>query len=355
MENKLKILKINEADIIQSLLDKCEKNDVFLSIDYLKLFSNYLGYEAIYVFYGNEKNYILVPYLKRLIQEFNLKYYDLISPWYYGGPVYFSEDESNLNKLFNEFIGVFSEYCQNNNIVTEFQRFHPLLKNYQLYGNNSNVFFDRKIVYLDLKKDLETLKKEYTRHTRKNINKALSNNLKVNSVETKESIHKFINMYIKSMKNKNARDFYHFNETFFSLFFENFKGKLKIFNVEYKGEVICSSVELGDYGILHDYLRGANPESLLKRPNDILINEIIHWAKERGYKYFMLGGGSSSDENDGIFRFKKSFSSTTADFYIYKKIHNLNKYQELCKQNKKDIKTLSFEKANYFPEYFQMK
>jgi hypothetical protein len=353
VENKLNILKLNESKMIQSLINKCEKKDIFISTDYLKLFSNYLNHEAFYVFYGNEENYILIPYLKRPIEKLNNQYYDLVSPWYYGGPIYFSKDKNNLNSLFKKFILVFNEYCLTHNIITEFQRFHPLLENHKLYGDNANVIFDRKIVYVDLRKDLDVLRQDYTRHTRKNINKALKNNLKIQGIDGDEDMYSFIKAYTQSMRDKNARDFYHFNDKFFEDLFNQFGNQLKQFNIEKDGELICSSVELGNYGILHDYLRGADPKQLLLRPNDILIDEIIRWAKEYGYSYFILGGGASSNEEDGIFKFKKSFSSTTADFFIYKKIHNLNKYKQLCEQNGKGEDTLSFEKATYFPEYLE--
>jgi len=349
-EYKLKILKLEEKGYIKNLLDKCILNDIHCHPDYLSIFQEYQGNNAIYFYFGNEENYIIIPYFKRPIKilGFN-EYFDLVSPWYYGGPIHNIKDEKLLQNIFSNFTKKLNEYCINNNIITEFQRLNPILRNYELYKNDPSLYFDRNIVYIDLTKDIETINKEYTRHTRKNLNKAKRNRLRVYSDESEKGMSKFIQVYTESMKKKNAREFYLFNDVFFKNFFRKFKNEIKLFHVEYKGKIVCSSAELGKYGVLHDYLRGVNSEHLLLRPNDILIDEIIRWAKSQGYKYFSLGGGASSTVDDGIFRFKKSFSSTTAKFYVYKKIHNLDKYKELCQVKGKN--NLEFEKAQFFPEY----
>lgn len=346
---------MDDTNHIKYLLDKCQKMDVHCHPDYLTLFQNYTGHKAIYLYYGNDDNYIIAPYFERPIKlagnKSNSEYIDLVSPWYYGGLIHNIKEQELLQKTFYIFIKKFNEYCKKNNVVTEFQRFNPILKNNAPYRDQTSLFYDRKIVYIDLTKDLELIYEEYTRHTRKNINKALRSNLKVYHNENKEHISKFIEIYSESMKRINTKKFYYFNEAFFNELFKKFKDDVKLFHVEYDDKIICSSIELGKYGILHDYLRGIIPEYLSFRPNDILIVELIRWAKNAGYKYFILGGGNSSSEEDGLFRFKKSFSSTTAEFYVYKKIHDMNVYKKNCEINGIKHSDLKYEKARFFPEY----
>jgi CelD/BcsL family acetyltransferase involved in cellulose biosynthesis len=183
------------------------------------------------------------------------------------------------------------------------------------------------------------------------LNKALKSNLRVYEDKSKKGISQFISLYSESMKQKGAKKFYFFNEDFFNKLFDTFKEDIALFHVELDGKVISSSIELGKYGILHDYLRGCDPNYLELRPNDILIDTIIKWAKSKGYNYFSLGGGASPSEEDGILRFKRSFSSTTSDFYVYKKIHNLKAYNDLCSISGKKQSELKYEKAQFFPEY----
>jgi len=358
MENyKLKIMTLKDSDHIKSLLDDCQKMDVYIHPDYLKLFQEYTRNKAIYTYFGNERNYILIPYFERPVNSLENKSipecFDLVSPWYYGGLVHNIKDNKLLQEVFNNFTKKFEEYCKKNNVVTEFQRLNPILRNHILYQNHPGLFYDRKIVYVDLTKNLETINNEYTRHTRKNINKAIRNNLKVYHGENKENISKFIKIYTESMERKNAKRFYYFNEKFFHNLLKISKGGIKIFYVECEGKIICSSIELGKNDILHDYLRGISPDHLNLRPNDILIDEIIKWAKSAGYKYFILGGGITSSEDDGLLRFKKSFSSTVSEFYVYKKIYNLEKYKKLCEIHGKKQSNLEFENAQFFPEYLK--
>ncbi|MBW3019075.1 GNAT family N-acetyltransferase [Candidatus Woesearchaeota archaeon] len=349
-EAKLDVIPVSEVDHIERFLNSCRNKDINCHPDYMGLFQKYLGAEAIYFFYSEGTKYILVPYFKRPIhsaENADTGFSDLISPWYFGGPIHnLKEDDSDF---FDQFKKEFSKYCEKNNIVAEFQRLNPLFENHKVYQKDAGLSCDRPIVYVDLRKDIEVLRQEYTRHTRKNINKAGRAGLRVYHSEKESEIRQFIKLYSESMNRKKAGKFHHFNETFFEGLFQLFKNEIKLFYVEYEGKVISSSIALGKYGILYDYLRGTDPEYSILRPNDLLLDEIITWAKSNGHTYFVIGGGNSSSITDGLFRFKKSFSATTANFYIYKKIHNMQKYEEFCRNSGKT--DLQYEQASFFPEY----
>ncbi|MFC2136423.1 GNAT family N-acetyltransferase, partial [Bacteroidota bacterium] len=339
------------------LFNNCVLKDVHLHPDYLLVFQKFSGQKGLYFFYGDEKNYILVPYFKRLVQlhenSSEEEYFDLVSPWYYGGPTHNISDKKLLKEMFSEFQEQLSGYCKNNNIITEFQRFNPLLKNHELYSDLLNVFYNRDIVYVDLSKKLDKIQEEYSRHTRKNIKKAARNNLKIIQDESNEGIKTFIKIYVQSMKKRNAPEFYYFNEDFFLNLFYYFKDNIKLFHVKYKDRIICSSIELGKYGIIHDFLRGTDSDFLEVRPNDILLDEVIKWSKSAGNNYFSIGGGASVSADDSIFRFKKSFSADSTGFYIFKKIHNKELYQKICELSGKKTNELKFQESDFFPEYLE--
>lgn len=46
-------------------------------------------------------------------------------------------------------------------------------------------------------------------------------------------------------------------------------------------------------------------------------------------KYFHFGGGVSSDMKDPLFKFKSGFSKENRKFYIGKKIHNQEIYDQI--------------------------
>ena len=340
---KLRVLELSSCEEIITLLNRC-KSDIQQHPDYMRLFSEYTGQKAAYLLYGDENDFIMVPYFIRPLEE---GYSDLVSPWYYGGPVCSSNDPGKMKELARGYTDALSQYCESSKIVSEFQRLHPLLKNHELYTENT--FFDREIVYVDLRKSYDAIVSEYSRHTRKNLNKAERSSLIVKQDSRPEALAEFIRIYSASMDRKAAKPFYYFNQEFFSQLFSLLKKGALLLQVTLNGKAICSSIELGNGFILIDYLRGSEPEQFLLRPNDAVVDSVIRWAKESGYSYFILGGGNSNDPNDGILRFKKSFSATTASFYLYKKVHNKEMYKKLCKGRE----GLSFEQASFFPEYLK--
>ena len=304
---------------INVLLDRCSNKDVFHTTEYMQIFQDYTGHKAVYFFYVEDNKFTLLPYFEKPAEKEG--YIDLVSSWYYGGPIFNINDKDEQKMLYSRFLKEFHNYCVQNKIINEFQRLNPILKNHEVYSDDLCLYFDRNIVYVDLTKDYEKIYCEYEKKARKNINRAVQNELKIVKSESEEDIKNFIRIYQRSMDRKGARDFYYFNNIFFNKLFLKLKGKAVLFSVIYKNKTICSSIELGGNMILHDYLRGSESDNLLLRPNDVLIDEVIKWAKSVGYKYFVMGGGATNSEEDGIFKFKKSFSATTAPYYLYKKAH----------------------------------
>jgi serine/alanine adding enzyme len=350
-----KIINKDQTDELHQLLEKCMPNDIHFSPDYLHLFSEYFSMEGFYAFYGDEEEYILVPFFKKPVPEHKTgeKYFDLISPWYYGGPVYSVKNQSVIPNLFKSWQDNFNKYCMGNNIVSEFQRLNPAIENHLLYQHDTGLSFNREIVCINLKKDLEQINSEYAYHVRKNIKTAEVAGLQLIRSKNKSDWEKFIEIYLSSMRQKEADSFYHFNNVFYTKLFSNFYDDMEIFRVELQGKTIATTLVLGKYGILHDYLRGSLGQYLSLRPNDFMIHNIISWAKEYGYSYYSLGGGHSTDPNDSLLKFKKSFSPDGKGFYIYKKIHNLEKYRQLFLVAGQKEDRLAYEKASFFPEYFK--
>jgi hypothetical protein len=351
-EDLFSIITLEKFDYLKSLFDKVITKDIHCSPDYIKLFQNLDYGEGFYTLFRDGENFILTPFFRRKINPEN-DYYDIISPWYYGGPLHNITKSEKIPNIMQNYINALNEYFQKNNIISEFQRLNPITENHTLYVNidDKNISLDRQIVYIDLNKSEEIIWSEYNRHTRKNIRKAKREGLSIlKSDNLSKDIHKFIEIYKTTMSYKKANKFYFFNDKFYHDLVEWFKDEVSIFFVEYKGELITTSLELGKYGVLHDYLRGTIPKFNILRPTELILDEIVKWAKTQDYDKFVLGGGRTNQNDDELLRFKKKMSSTNKDYYLYKKIHDLKVYQTLCQQ--KGIKgKLQFESSSFFPEY----
>ena len=119
------------------------------------------------------------------------------------------------------------------------------------------------------------------------------------------------------------------------LFFNTFnylKRHALFFNIyNHDNELVCASIffHYGDYFHYHLSGRSAKADNSV---NNYLIDSAAVFAQDKGAKYFHLGGGRSKSEDDSLLKFKNSFSKQTLPFYIGKKIHNQEIYNEVVQQ-----------------------
>ena len=84
----------------------------------------------------------------------------------------------------------------------------------------------------------------------------------------------------------------------------------------------------------------------------IIMNGNRRWAKEKGFKNFVLGGGYGAD--DGIFQYKANLAPHgVRNFYIGRKIFDKAVYQQLLSVRSKGNKDMENEliSKSFFPAY----
>jgi len=347
----------------RDLLDKIPKKDIYFTPEYAKLFEKTegkarerFGGEAELFFYGNDKNYIIHPIFKKKINDLpfysgETLMYDAVSPWYYGGPLAFLTNKDNEKELFGGFFTEFHNHCAQNNIITEFIRLHPIIKNHLPLIDFVKLEKRWEIVYVDLTQDEETIWNNFKKENRKAIRKAQTSNIEIVLTSKREDIEKSYEIYLNAMKRMNADESYFFSKKFYIGIFELLKDNVQLFIAKHGGETIAASLLLGMGDLANDYLRASRPEFLNMRPNNLLVYHIILWAKENGYRFFSLQGGQSKD--DGILRFKLTFSDNTADYFTYSKIHDESKYRMLCEARDRydKLSGKAIVQSDYFPYY----
>ncbi|WP_455757130.1 GNAT family N-acetyltransferase [Sulfurimonas sp.] len=300
--------------------------------------------------YKDDKNMFFYPYIKTHINslgyELDKNYYDIQGAYGYNGALVQDDTDTDfINKARKKFL----EYAKEENIIAEFVRFNPLYTNHKYFSDITPINANKNII-VDLK-ETDIWMNSYEYSTRKNVNKALRNNLTYKIIESKDmtkiDIENFSFIYNKTMTRNNADLEYLFNLEYFT----NITNKLKqnaIFIFIYKDDVIISTelVLLNDY-VAYSYLGGTLKEYFEFRPNDYLKHILIKELQERGLTYFMLGGGISI--NDGIFKYKKNFSKNGIyDFFISKSIYNYEVYDLILKQWCKKVDLQTQEKYNHY-------
>ena len=346
MNEKIQIIVLDEKEKWREIVKSFNKYDVFYLPEYVEALKIHGDGEPILFYYNDGKTKAMNVIMKRDIAKTEFfkdkieenKYFDLSSPYGYGGFIIEGEDYKKVNESYEE-------YCKKNNIICEFVRFH-LLENYQEKYSGEAINIKHNIIR-KLNMPPEEMLMDFEHKVRKNIKKANRNNLQIQIDTTGETLDNFLEIYYSTMDRNNAEQEYYFDKSFFEKINE-MKENVAYFNVLYEGKIISTELVIYSPNNCYSYLGGTLSEYFDLRPNDFLKYEIIKWAYSKGIKNFILGGGYGG-EDDGIYRYKKSFSPNGIyDFYIGKNIFNEKIYAELVKIREESGK---IENTNFFPLY----
>ncbi len=248
-----------------------------------------------------------------------------------------------------DFPTLFNAYCQANGIVAEHAHLHPW-KHEARCLDSSTIFDDREIVYVDLTLDHQTLWDEHFSYAcRKNIRRAQKAGVRVFRGTDQRHIKEFHRIYIDTMKRNNAQSKYFYSLEYFQSFFERMPENAQFMLAEYEGEVIAGTLYLHDKDEVFSFLGGADPAYQHLRPTNAIVYETIRWAQDLSKSRLILGGGYRAD--DGIFRFKSSFSTLRAQFQVYRKIHMPDTYTRLCIAWEETHGVQDSADSHYFPAY----
>lgn len=266
------------------------------------------------------------------------QYFDFSTPYGYGGWIVEGENNKELFKAYEE-------WCQKNNIISEFIRFHPVLENHRAVASNYEVVPLGNTVTLSLPSP-EVIWANLTSKNRNVIRKAQNHGIKIFYGRYPEIFEIFQEIYNLTMDRDNAESYYYFNSDFYKSVLNNLPHNAQVFYAELSGNVISASIILMANGKMSYHLSGFLKEYSNLAPTNLLLYEVALWGCANGYKTLYLGGGVGSRE-DSLFKFKKAFyrGDDFRKFHIGKKIFNQEIYNKLA--NMRD----RVSEGGYFPKY----
>lgn len=348
----LEIIDISDRQRWGNIIKTFTDADPYYHVDYIAPFCDFEHTKGILLYYKGVKTELCYPVVLQDISDFppfnnhitKGRFFDIATPYGYGGPLVnnFSKDDVK------DFFVQLKDWAMQNNIVSHFYRFHPLLGNYKYCEDCVELKTFKKTVFLDLQNE-ETVYKNLNDKCRNALKKAAKNGIKViidNSVSMQK---KFVELYKGTMQRNGASDYYYFNDTFFANLFKSLGGISNIFSAVYNGEVIASAIIFGASQNMHYHLSAANREYMKLAANNLLLYEVALYGVKNGFSKFHLGGGVEPE--DGLFIFKKSFNKNgLLDFYIGRIIFDADKYNDLMLMRKK-INSLFDMDTNYMIGY----
>ena len=194
---------------------------------------------------------------------------------------------------------------------------------------------------------IDDLWMDFKQKVRKNVKRARENGLEIIIENTDAHLRDFLDIYYSTMDRNNAQDSFYFSKGFYECI-NRMKDNIMYFHVLQDEKIISTELVLYGAENAYSYLGGTYKEYYDLRPNDFLKFEIIKWAKEKGLKNFVLGGGYGAD--DGIFQYKTCLAPRgIVDFYIGRKIFNREAYDYLLNLRIKDNPICK--EAAFFPQY----
>ena len=344
IESKSNLLDIkkNEDKILKIVNLNRDSLDINYLSEYLYLHCFKKKNTIIYFLYKDGEEFFLNILIKSNINIKGFRnFFDIETPYGYGGPLINSHNKIFLKKA----TYFFEEWCKKNFILCQLTRFNPLLPNIKkLVLETKKLIKIKKIAIFNITKNKIHLT-NYDSKTRNMIKKNLNSEVDFKVIDYDSydinQLKIFKENYLKSMKEKNAKKFYFFNEDYFKKITLLIKNKKAfIINAFQKDLIIAGAIFIYNHNIGYYHL------SFQKKFPGIM-NTIIYKSTQilfnKNKKYLILGGGNLNSDEDNLLKFKLKMSNMVNFFYIETKIFNSNIYNKICvKLGVKNPKMLFF-------------
>ncbi len=357
-ENTIKIYTTKDREW-NWYVDAAPAPDIYFRAEYACIYEQaytpavdaMFGGEAILVVCGTKDDFAAMPFMKRKIPGTGL--YDLASPYGYTGPLIKAE---NPAARVAELYAALDRYARTHEIVSAFVRFSPILNNHHLEQNPERI---NTTVIVDLHKTGQELVMEMDKKARTAMRKAQREGVVVETVrcgsrseKEQRAVHDLTLLYIASMRKRNAAPHYFFPQKFFENSVEMLGKQAVIFVARYHDQPISAALFMHWYGNMHYHFACIDPEYQRLYPTNLLLMEAAMWGKNNGCTLLHLGGGSSSSEQDSLFRFKAAFAQGRSKYYVGKIIFNQKRYDELTMVRRQELATRGKELTQgFFPAY----
>jgi hypothetical protein len=261
----------------------------------------------------------------------------------FTGPIVDGDDHELVDK-FHELHGAFAREM---GIVAGFAHLHPWSRKREELLEGST--YNSDIVWVDVAVNPETLFAEhFDRSCVKNINKAKREGVEVSVESSDEAIEEFFRIYTGTMQRNQAHGRYAFSLSFFREIRDNLPQNARFTFARHGGKMVAATLYMHDDDNVYSYLGGADAEFNSLRPTNLVIWETIQWAHATGKKRLILGAGLRPD--DGIYRFKATFSPLRQPFYVHKRVYRPEDFAALDRRCR-EHHSMGGESVEYFPSY----
>jgi len=340
----LRVYTLEQAEQWDAIVRTFQEYDIYWLSGYAKAFQVHGDGEPILLFYDDDVTRGINVVMKRdIAKDIHFagkieegRWFDFATPYGYGGWLI---EGDHIEDLFHSY----RDWLEKNGIISEFVRFHPLVRNNEACRDFYEIVRLGEVVHMDLSSP-EVIKKNLTRENRNRIRKAVKNNIVVYHGNYPDIYEKFRIIYNGTMDRDNAAPYYYFGQEFYKSIMDELAENSQIFWAEKDGRIIAAFIITYANGRMNYFLSGSVEEFNSQAPGNLIMYTAAFWGCENGCQTFLLGGGVGSND-DNLLRFKKTFYKGELNhYYVGKKIVDREKYSYL-------LSLRQTSESSFFPQY----
>ncbi len=340
----LSVFTLKNRDKWDDIVRSFREYDAYWLSGYAKGFSLHGDGEPLLFYYENGDTRGINVVMKRDVSEDERfkgripkgQYYDLSTPYGYGGWLIEGDDKASL---FDEY----GYFLNSQGVISEFVRFHPVLCNHADCQEFYELVQLGEVVHMDLTSP-DIIWGNITSKNRNVIRKAEKNGVTIHTGQSPELYEQFRSIYNGTMDKDHADEYYYFGREYYDSLLNDLHDNARIFYAEKDGMIIAASIILNAGCRLNYHLSGSIREYNSFAPSNLLLYKAALWGCENGYKTLYLGGGVGSAE-DSLLKFKKAFyRGDLKRYYIGKRVFDQGRYDEL-------VALRGFPEGSFFPRY----
>jgi serine/alanine adding enzyme len=307
------------------------QRDVYFTSAYYLLWQRKGDGRALGALFETAEGRVLYPFLHRRLSDLPwlgddfAGLDDISSAYGYGGPLVDAPAERRAHVL-AAFRSAFGAWCAEDGVVSEFVRCHPLLRTEEGLADSMDLVAANETVVCHLGTPDEHLA-AMSSATRRNVRKAQRAGLQFAVESGDEAYSAFLDLYLQTMRRRDAADFYLFDERHVADFRELLADRQALVMVRHEGRPVAAALFMLSDCFAHYHLGGSDAGAQALRPNNLLFFEAMNWTAGLGLTELHLGGGYRAGGEDELFRFKSGFSPLRARFHYGRAVHLREPYE----------------------------
>ena len=291
-----------KSSLWDDIIKRCHFWHPFYLSGFTKAEELFFHAEGRLFIYQSAAGFVLYPALLQPYRTRNATYFDLRSNLY-AGPISNARDEEGHRQLVSGLIRAIEAAARANGWVTDYCRNNPF-RPMDLEGRYANTLRDAHVA-IDCSSDYAEVYRFYYPSVRRCIRRAEQAGLERRPLTTIDQIDSLADLYDESMRRLNAPQRYRFDRGYFLFLGHFFADYVDIDGIYLGDQIIGGGVRLVGNGYAFAYLACTDPLARHLRPSHFYHHRAIRKYCERGFKYFVLGGGVPG--RPGVLDFKRYF------------------------------------------------